>query len=207
MSFSFGSQLPSLRLRCVCEFRLLSLQQDASPAFLRRWLVVPFERMFADGAPDTIPSDKLDAILSDPAELSGVLNKALEALATIRTRGLSDSDSTNRATDEFRQATDPLAVWLDRKTILRPDAVTPQDQLHHEYSRNCADAGRPTHQQDCLRARDEETPAYRHGLPKNGIWGAGLVLRRHLPSPRRRRVSPGKIHAVHAVTQFALSCF
>ena len=29
--------------------------QDASPAFFRRWLVVPFERTFADGAPDTIP--------------------------------------------------------------------------------------------------------------------------------------------------------
>ena len=117
---------------------------DASPAFFRRWLVVPFERVFADGAPDTIPSDKLDAILSDPSELSGVLNKALEAHAAIRTRGLSESDSTNRATDEFRQATDPLAVWLDRKTILHPDAVTPQEHLHREYCRNCSDAGRPT---------------------------------------------------------------
>lgn len=46
-------------------------------------------------------------------------------------------------TDEFRQATDPLAVWLDRKTILHSDAVTPQDQLHREYYRNCADVGRP----------------------------------------------------------------
>jgi P4 family phage/plasmid primase-like protien len=117
--------------------------QDASPAFFRRWLVVPFERTFGDGAPDTMQSDKLDAVLSDPAELSGVLNKMLEALAAIRTRGLTESDSTNRATDEFRQATDPIAVWLDRKTVLHPDAVTPQDQLHREYCRNCADAGRP----------------------------------------------------------------
>jgi P4 family phage/plasmid primase-like protien len=118
--------------------------QDASPAFFRRWLVVPFERTFADGAPGTIRSDKLDAMLSDPAELSGVLNKALEALAAIRMRGLSESESTSRATDEFRQATDPLAVWLERKTILRPDAVTPKDQLHREYCRNCEDVGRPT---------------------------------------------------------------
>src|SRR5579872_1354395 len=86
--------------------------QDASSAFFRRWIVVPFDRTFADGDPETIPSDKLDAILSDPAELSGVLNKALEALAAIRTRGLSESDSSRRATDEFRQATDPIAVWL-----------------------------------------------------------------------------------------------
>jgi P4 family phage/plasmid primase-like protien len=118
--------------------------QDASPAFFRRWIVVPFERTFADKAPDTIPGDKLDAILSDPAELSGVLNKALIALAAIRTRGLSESDSIKRATDEFRRATDPLAVWLDRCTVFDPAAVTPQDQLHRDYCRNCADAGRPT---------------------------------------------------------------
>jgi P4 family phage/plasmid primase-like protien len=117
--------------------------QDASPAFFRRWLVVPFERTFADGASDTIPSDKLDAILSDPMELSGVLNKALEVIAGIRTRGLSESDSTNRATDEFRQATDPLAVWLDRNTVLHPDAMTPQDHLYREYCRNCIHLARP----------------------------------------------------------------
>ena len=57
--------------------------QEASPAFFRRWIVVPFDRTFADGDPDTIPGDKLDAILSDPVELSGVLNKALEALAAM----------------------------------------------------------------------------------------------------------------------------
>ena len=106
--------------------------QDASPAFFRRWLVVPFERTFSDDAPDTISSDKLDAMLGNPTELSGVLNKALEAVAAIRMRGLSVSESISRATDEFRQATDPLAVWLDRKTVLQPDAVTPQDQLHRE---------------------------------------------------------------------------
>ncbi len=118
--------------------------QDASPAFFRRWVVVPFERTFSDGAPGTIPRDRLDAMLADPEELSGVLNKALEAIAAIRCHGLSESDSSRRALDEFRQATDPLAVWLDRYTILHPDAVIPQDRLYREYGRNCSDAGRPT---------------------------------------------------------------
>jgi putative DNA primase/helicase len=118
--------------------------QDASPAFFRRWLVVPFERTFADGASGTIPRDRLDAMLAAPTELSGVLNKALEAIAAIRSRGLSESDSTRRAMDEFRQATDPMAVWLDRHTILLPDAVIPQDRLYREYSHNCSSAGRPT---------------------------------------------------------------
>ena len=117
---------------------------DASPAFFRRWLVVRFERTFADGAPGTIQRDQLDAALADPAELSGVLNKALQAIAAIRARGLSESNSTRRSFDEFRQATDPLSVWLDHNTLLHPDVVTPQDQLYREYCRNCFDAGRPT---------------------------------------------------------------
>ena len=117
--------------------------QDASPAFFRRWLVVPFERTFVVGAAGTIPGDRLDAMLSDPAELSGVLNKALVAVTSIRTRGLSESESMGRAVDEFRQTTDPLAVWLDRTTFLHAEAVTPKDQLYREYYRNCTDAGRP----------------------------------------------------------------
>jgi phage/plasmid-associated DNA primase len=71
-------------------------------------------------------------MLADPAELSGVLNKALEAIAAIRSRGLSESTSTRRAMDEFRKATDPPAVWLDRHTVLRPDAVIPQDRRYQE---------------------------------------------------------------------------
>jgi phage/plasmid-associated DNA primase len=74
----------------------------------------------------------------------GFRNKPIEAIAAIRSRGLSESDSTRRAMDEFRQATDPLAVWLDRCTVLHSDAVIPQDRLYREYSQNCSTAGRPT---------------------------------------------------------------
>lgn len=138
-SFEF---IPYARL--ICSANHPPKSQDASPAFFRRWLVVPFECTFADGAPGTIPRDRLDAMLADPAELSGVLNKAIEAIAALRSRGLSESDSTRRAMDEFRQATDPLAVWLDRCTVLHSDAVIPQDRLYREYSQNCSTAGRPT---------------------------------------------------------------
>jgi hypothetical protein len=43
----------------------------------------------------------LDAQLSEPAELSGVLNKALDALAAIRIRGgFTESQSMKRAWSE-----------------------------------------------------------------------------------------------------------
>ncbi len=118
--------------------------QDASSAFFRRWVVVPFERTFHAGDPGTLPRDQLDAMLADPTELSGVLNKALEALKAIRGHGLSESESIRRAMDEFRQTTDPVAVWLDRNTVLEPDALIPADRLWQDYNQDCVAKGRPT---------------------------------------------------------------
>ncbi|MGD0577773.1 MAG: phage/plasmid primase, P4 family, partial [Bryobacteraceae bacterium] len=118
--------------------------QDASSAFFRRWVVIPFERTFHAGDPGTLPRDQLDAMLADPTELSGVLNKALEALASVRCHGLSESESTRRAMEEFRQTTDPVAVWLDRNTVLEPDALMPADRLWQDYNLDCVAKGRPT---------------------------------------------------------------
>jgi phage/plasmid-associated DNA primase len=73
-----------------------------------------------------------------------VLNKALEALKAIRGHGLSESESIRRAMDEFRQTTDPVAVWLDRNTVLEPDAVIPADRLWQDYNQDCVAKGRPT---------------------------------------------------------------
>ena len=172
--------------------------------FFWRWLVVPFERTFADGAPGTIPRDRLDAMLADPTELSGVLNKALEAIAAIRSRGLSESDSTRRAMDEFRQATDPLAVWLDRHTVLRADAVISQDRLYREYCRNCSDAGRPTISKTAFgRAMKKLRPTVAdYQRTVNGVlaWcyvGIGLVAKEESVSH--------VVHTVHAVCPILFS--
>jgi putative DNA primase/helicase len=118
--------------------------QDASAAFFRRWVVVPFERVFPENASGTLPRGQLDAMLSDPGELSGVLNKALDALASIREHGLSESESTRRAASDFRQTTDPLAVWLDRHTLLHPQGMIVADALWSKYNEDCVARGRPT---------------------------------------------------------------
>ena len=46
--------------------------------------------------------------------------------------------------DEFRQTTDPVAVWLDRNTVLEPDAVIPADRLWQDYNQDSVAKGRPT---------------------------------------------------------------
>jgi putative DNA primase/helicase len=114
---------------------------DASHAFFRRWLVVPFERTFEPD--EQIPREDLDAKLSDPEELSGVLNRALEVLPQVRRRGFTESASMREAWEEFRAMTDPVSVWLAQNTIEAAEAFIPKDALAKAYNEFCDKVGRP----------------------------------------------------------------
>ena len=57
--------------------------QDPSQGFFDRWVVIPFERVFR-GVAGEVKRNELDGRLAHPRELSGVLNRALEALRRLR---------------------------------------------------------------------------------------------------------------------------
>lgn len=117
---------------------------DASAAFFDRWIVVPFTRTFR-GTTEEIPRAELDARLSDPGELSGVLNRALDALGAMRGRGgrLLESESMRAAADEFRETTDPVAIWLDQATVEIPDALVSKAALLSAYNAAAERNSRP----------------------------------------------------------------
>jgi putative DNA primase/helicase len=117
--------------------------EDSTHGFFRRWLVIPFTKIFEETDPNTIPPEILNARLSEPGELSGLLNQALSVLPAIRKGRFSESDSTRAAHGEFRRTTDPLGVWLDSNTTERPDAMVPKDKLRSMYGQVCQSAGRP----------------------------------------------------------------
>jgi len=114
---------------------------DASHAFFRRWLVVPFERTFEPD--EQIPREELDAKLSDPKELSGVLNRALDAMHRVRRGGFTESASMREAWEEFRAMTDPVSVWLAQNTVEAAEAFVPKDALASAYNEFCDKVGRP----------------------------------------------------------------
>jgi P4 family phage/plasmid primase-like protien len=115
---------------------------DASHAYFRRWIILPFERTFDPS--DQIPREVLDAQLAAPSELSGLLNKALGAVAAIRTRGgLHEPESVCGAGMEFVRLTDPVAGWLNSITIQCPDEMVAKDVLLAEYNRTAVREGRP----------------------------------------------------------------
>ena len=117
--------------------------QDASHAFFRRWVVIPFDRTIEPG--EQIPRDVLDARLAAPGELSGLLNMALDGRERLRRQhGFSEPASVKAAWNEFYATTDPLAVWLERFTVDDPDAHITKKDLRLAYNSECERRGRPS---------------------------------------------------------------
>ena len=115
--------------------------KDASHAFFRRWLVIPFDAVLDPR--EKIPN--LAARLATPGELSGVLNRALAVLPGLLKRGgFTHSESTQAALMEFREMTDPLAAWLDRFTVLSPDGMVSKKDLAISYNAASETANRPS---------------------------------------------------------------
>lgn len=133
---------------------------DASQAFFRRWLVIPFDR---DIPPEKlIDSEKLDKALAQPGELSGVFNRAVAAYDQLRKNAwkFSEPQSVREAFKDFCDSTDPLALWFSQYVAEGSTYwVTREDLLGA-----------------CNGYR------MRHGLPVMTAKAFTIFLRRHKPN-------------------------
>jgi len=120
-------------VRLVFSANRLPQSEDTTAAFFERWVVIPFANKFR-GQTNEKSRDVLDARLAAPAELSGLLNKALDALPAIDRGRLTLPPSVISACQDFRGSSDPLAVWLDRNTIDGPNELVPRQQLFLAYN-------------------------------------------------------------------------
>lgn len=171
---------------------------DASHAFYRRWIVVPFDKTFEPH--EQRSRAELDAELADPRELSGVLNRALVTLAGLKKRGFTESERMQEAHAEFRQTTDPFSVWLDRNTVDHPDAMVAQDELRRAYNKFCDETGKPGMTQQAFgralkRARPDIQKAQRtwNGQPNTRVY-VGIGFRKDDPEPDPDNEYPGSQH-------------
>ena len=154
---------------------------DASHAFYRRWVVIPFDKTFDPS--EQRPSRELDAELSDPRELSGVLNKAIEAWRRLKSQGFTETESTRRALEEFRDTTDPLSVWLDRNTVEHAEAAASKEELRRAYAEYCEEKGIPRPSNKAFdgavrrtKPHLKESQRVYQSVPNTRVWvGLGLV--------------------------------
>ena len=116
--------------------------RDNSSAFFRRWVVIPFDRTFAPS--EQLSRAILDAQLADPSNLSGVLNRALEALRALQSRGeFTQSETTSAASMEFVAMTDPVSASLDQITEVNPTGMVSKKDLTIVYNAAAKADGRP----------------------------------------------------------------
>lgn len=144
---------------------MLPMVRDRTHGFWRRWLVVPFEREFADAQelprrPGAALADEGLAEYIIKAELGIVAAWALEgARRLLQQGGYSRLESSAEAIQDWREDTDQLAAWVaERVEVDRLDEQGPRgyawctlEELHYDYSRWC----KPS--QDRVRVRDPLT--------------------------------------------------
>jgi P4 family phage/plasmid primase-like protien len=158
------------------------MTRDQSNAFFERWLIIPFEQVYAihpDGearAADT----QLSAKLWHPAELSGLANRAVDGLRRVRERGwrFEVPASIAAETERYRLTADSVASFLgEMREKGDPMADTERlSELYRDYSFWCRDSGRRELSRVNFVAQIEELfqpPEYR--LTGSGgtrmIWG------------------------------------
>lgn len=110
---------------------------DGTPAFYRRWIVLPFTQTFGDQAADRRLLDKL----TTPEELSGLLNRAVGSLADLRARGyFRTTAATSEAATKFKLDTDSVASFIDEGCEFDADTYTKRSVLYNAYKRHCEKA-------------------------------------------------------------------
>ena len=156
---------------------------DGTDAYWHRWVVAEFTRSFEQGQPGWIPSKDLDAMLADPKELSGVLNKALTYVPDLYRHGFIEPESMRRAKERFREATDPIATWLVRHTAPDPGSYVPRWRLLQAYNAYANANGMPQQTEvrfgrelSRLRPTWKEGQRVFDGKPGTWVWlGIRLV--------------------------------
>ena len=111
----------------------LPQSKDASPAFFRRWEIVPFDRTITEEQRRAKP-DILTRLTSGE-ELSGLLNRCLAVLPALHQRGrFTQTETTASAHAEFQACTDPLTVWIEQTTVVDSLGVLSKKDLYIRYS-------------------------------------------------------------------------
>ncbi|MGE3409008.1 MAG: phage/plasmid primase, P4 family [Pirellulales bacterium] len=101
---------------------------DSSEGFYRRWLTIPFHQTIAKPVEKT----SMDAMLAAPAELSGLLNRAISGLASVLARSPASIDkpkSVVEAGEDLRSATDPTSAWLTQNVTRGAGSFVPKSRL------------------------------------------------------------------------------
>jgi P4 family phage/plasmid primase-like protien len=101
---------------------------DASEGYLRRWIILKFDRTFSEKERIQGLSDRLIT------ELPGIAVKAIQALAgVIDGPGFKLDGEVAQAKEEFAEAIDQVRQWMGECTITAPGSQVPRAKAYASY--------------------------------------------------------------------------
>ncbi len=105
---------------------------DVTYAFYRRWLIVPFDNQFKKGK-NAITN--LREILSQPDELSGMLNVAVSKLRWLHDHSynFSETEQTKKKLDEYKRMNNSVLAFCQDNVEIREDAEISKSALYEYY--------------------------------------------------------------------------
>lgn len=109
---------------------------DKSYAYYKRWLILPFEKVFQGMARDTNLINKL----TTPDELSGLLNLALISLRRLKKDNGFKEISVEKVRKEYEYNSNTVKAFLDDKCVIdltAPECCIPTVYLYNEYENFC----------------------------------------------------------------------
>ncbi len=110
---------------------------DTSLGYMSRWVVIPFPNNF-DGVEDR----GLDAALSTPAELEGVLARAVQGLRVVLAAGnFTEPPSVVEAFARFRDESDPVSAFMRETTEIAGGWFIPRARIWDIYLAWVSDSG------------------------------------------------------------------
>lgn len=109
---------------------------EETDAFFRRWHIITFPHSFL-GREDKGLAERLTA----PNEISGLLNKALEALGTVLAQGgkLSNEQSTEQVKNEYLRISSPISYFMAERVNWVTTGFTSKQDLVDDYDRFCVE--------------------------------------------------------------------
>ena len=122
--------------KMIFSANLIPESEDKTDAFYRRWVIIQFNKRFADGKEDA----ELTKKLTTPEELSGLLNLALKGLHDLITEGGFHHKTIEEIKQEYEENTSDVNAFLIQECVVdtnNPEYRILTDDLYASYVNLC----------------------------------------------------------------------
>lgn len=124
--------------RLVYSANEIPRSKDRSFAYYRRWCIIPFSKQFIGADADR----SLAAKLTQPGELSGLLNRALRGLKRIfENESFTESETVKNALEDYRRQNDTVVAFASERCEFVPEGEIGRKELYAAYVNYCENEG------------------------------------------------------------------